>query len=191
MVLCLYKSHGCITSYAHNCSLIWSTLHTELLLGSIYMRLWRTHQNNFRLSHYNNAILNMKKGSLDRQEMWLNQQQIVNHKTLLECCHQCWRGKESLANQRSSSTNDRKWIYGRTYGNFENWSSTWPIMLKIWKRKFAEFRNRGISARHFRARILPRPFLLAGWVWGPDYCTPACCFIVHISRVSTRCTCKS
>jgi len=38
-------------------------------------------------------------------------------------------------------------------------------MLKIWKRKFAEFRNRGIPAGQLRARLFPRPFLLAGWVW--------------------------
>ena len=37
--------------------------------------------------------------------------------------------------------------------NFENWSSTWPITLEIWKRKFAEFRSRGIPARHFQARL--------------------------------------
>ena len=57
--------------------------------------------------------------------------------------------------------------YTVEHRKFENWNSTWPIALKIWKRKFAEFRDRGIPARHFRARLFPRPFL-AGWVWGPD-----------------------
>ena len=54
--------------------------------------------------------------------------------------------------------------------NFENWSSTWPIALKIWKRKFANFRDCGIPARHFRQGYSPdpRPFL-AGCIWGPDY----------------------
>jgi len=33
--------------------------------------------------------------------------------------------------------------------------------------KLAEFRNRAIPARHFRARLLPRPSLV-DWVWGPD-----------------------
>jgi len=32
---------------------------------------------------------------------------------------------------------------------------------------FAEFRNRNIPARHFQARLFPRPFLV-GWDWGPD-----------------------
>jgi len=58
--------------------------------------------------------------------------------------------------------------YTVEHRNFENWSSAWPIALKIWKRKFAEFERPGIPARHFRARLFPRPFL-AGWVWGPDY----------------------
>jgi len=53
--------------------------------------------------------------------------------------------------------------YTVEHRNFENRSSTWPIALKIWKRKFAEFRNRSIPARHFRARLFPRPFL-GGWV---------------------------
>ena len=58
--------------------------------------------------------------------------------------------------------------YTVEHRNFENWSSTWPIMLKIWKRKFVEFRNRHIPARHFRARLFLRPFHM-GCVWGPDY----------------------
>ena len=58
--------------------------------------------------------------------------------------------------------------YTVEHRNFENWSSTCPIALKIWRRKFAEFRDRGIPARHFRIRLFPRLFLV-GWVWGPDY----------------------
>ena len=41
-----------------------------------------------------------------------------------------------------------------------------------WRSKrgklFAEFRNRGIPARHFWVKLFPRPFL-AGGVWGPGY----------------------
>ena len=52
--------------------------------------------------------------------------------------------------------------------NFENWSNKGPIVLKIWKRKFAEFRNCGIPAGQLRERLVPRSFLLAGWVWERD-----------------------
>ena len=62
--------------------------------------------------------------------------------------------------------------YTVKHRNFEYWSSAWPITLKIWKRKsVAEFRSRGIRripARHFRARLFFRPFLV-GLVRGPDY----------------------
>ena len=49
--------------------------------------------------------------------------------------------------------------YTVEHRNFENWSSAWPIALKIWKEEICWiFRNRGIPARHFRARLFPRPF---------------------------------
>ena len=73
---------------------------------------------------------------------------------VLECCLRCWWGKEHHSSQPALE-----------HRNFENQSSTWPIAL-IWKRKFAKW-NCGIPARHFRARLFPRPFL-TGWVWDPD-----------------------
>ena len=57
--------------------------------------------------------------------------------------------------------------------NFENWSNKGPIVLKIWKRKFADFRNCGIPAGQLRARLFPRPFLLVGCVWERDYTNSA------------------
>ena len=87
----------------------------------------------------------------------------------LECCW-CWWGKELTSVQPTIVT---FWLmtgskYTVEHRNFENQSSTWPIAWKIWKKKFVEFRNCGISARYLWPRLFPGPFL-AGWVWGPDY----------------------
>ena len=52
--------------------------------------------------------------------------------------------------------------YTVEHSNFENRSSTWPL----------RWRNCGIAARHFWARVFPRPFV-TGWVLGPDYPPPS------------------
>ena len=57
--------------------------------------------------------------------------------------------------------------------NFENANSKGPILLKMWKRKFADFRNCGIPVGQLQARLLPRPFLLVGCVWERDYTNSA------------------
>ena len=44
------------------------------------------------------------------------------------------------------------------YRNFDSWSSTWPIALKI-QNKVCRIKNHSIPARHFWARLLSRPSL--------------------------------
>ena len=77
------------------------------------------------------------------------------------------REQTSLQHQRSSSfmTGSEYMVEHR---NFENWSSALPITFRSERGSLLNSRDRGIPARHFRARLFPRPFL-TGWVWGPDY----------------------
>ena len=43
--------------------------------------------------------------------------------------------------------------------NFENWSSSMTNRVGDLKMKLAGFKICGIPARHFRARLFPKPFL--------------------------------
>ena len=56
--------------------------------------------------------------------------------------------------------------YTVKHRNFENWSCKGPIVLKIWKRKFAELRNRGIPAGR-PGRTIPKlsPIMLFQYSW--------------------------
>ena len=45
--------------------------------------------------------------------------------------------------------------YTVEHRNFENWSSIWPIALKIWKRKFAEFETRH-SSKTLPSKVIPQ-----------------------------------
>ena len=55
------------------------------------------------------------------------------------------------ANQHSGSINDRKRIYGK-HRNFENWSSTWPIALKIWNW----IRETRHSSKTLPSKVIPQ-----------------------------------
>ena len=52
--------------------------------------------------------------------------------------------------------------YTVEHRNFENWSSKRPIILKIWKRKFAEFRNHRRRNWGGRGGICPPNFTVGG-----------------------------
>ena len=56
------------------------------------------------------------------------------------------------------------------HSNIENWSSTYLTNhVEGLETKFVGLKNCGIPARHFRARLVLRPFLARSeGVWDPD-----------------------